>query len=87
MARSDADKYGLGERMTDRLLDTIGCESNWDTHAISKTGDYGIAQLHVKSWGFTKEQSFDPTFSLDFMAKEFSKGEAHYWVCYKRLFM
>lgn len=67
------------------LLATLTCESGLDPNAISQTQDYGVAQIHIASWGITKEQAFDPKFSIDFAAKEFAEGGAHYWVCYDML--
>ena len=81
IAIDSAEKYKLPKARTELMLKVIGCESHWDTHAVSRTGDYGISQIHLAAWGITKEQAFDPAFSLDFMAHQFSLGHEHYWTC------
>lgn len=78
-----ANKYGVNRNI---LAQTIQCESQMNPFAVSKTEDYGVVQIHLKSWGITKEQAFDPEFSIDFMAHQFSIDGAHYWVCYQNLF-
>lgn len=62
----------------------IQCESQWDTHAVSKTNDYGIAQIHLKSHpDITREQAEDPYFALNWAAQEWQAGRAHEWSCYR----
>ena len=78
-----AKEHGLN---VNHFLAVVSCESNWNPQAVSPTNDYGIAQIHIKSWGFTKEQAFDPAFSLDFMAKQWDEGNASAWVCWQKLY-
>jgi soluble lytic murein transglycosylase-like protein len=76
-----ANQYHVSSFVMKKVID---CESEWNTHAVSPTHDYGIAQIN-KSWHFTKEQMFDPEFSIDFMAQEFKKGHQKEWSCYRHL--
>lgn len=53
-----------------------------------KEGDqelsFGACQIHLPSHpNITKEQAEDPKFCIEFMAKEFAKGNAWKWACHK----
>ena len=86
IATSSAAKYKLSPKMTKRMIQTITCESLWEVKAISPTGDYGIVQLNKKAHPeITEKQMFDPYYSLDYMASEFSRGRQRAWVCYSLL--
>lgn len=86
IALSDAAKYGLSTLMTGRMMKTINRESLWDVSTTSSTGDVGIVQINLRSWGISTSTADDPYYSLDFIAKEFSEGHQNYWVAYKDLF-
>ena len=75
IATSSAERYHLTKKQTARMLATIGCESNWDVNALSKTHDVGIVQIN-KDWhpDIREDQMLDPYFALDWMASEWSKG-------------
>ena len=77
-----ATEYSVSASLLNRV---ILCESGGDPTAVSPTKDYGVAQINIASWGISKEQAFDPDFSIKFMAHQFSIGGAHWWVCYKKL--
>jgi len=48
---------------------------------------YGISQIHLPSHpNVTLEQATDTEFSVEFMAKAFSKGKQGMWSCYKKLY-
>lgn len=82
IATADAEHYGID---VSSFLKTIDCESQFNPMAISKTGDYGIAQIHEKAHlELTKSQLYDPFFSLDWAAHEFSLGHQRAWVCYSK---
>ncbi len=80
IAAYDATKYGIN---TERFLATIKCESRFKPNAVSKTRDFGIAQIHLVSHKVTKAQALDPIYSLDWAAKKFSEGHAKWWSCYR----
>ncbi len=81
IAIDSAEKYKLTPLKTEMMMKVITCESDWNRYAVSKTDDYGISQLHISAWGFTKAEAFSPTFSLNFIARQFSLGHEHYWTC------
>lgn len=76
-------KYGLKRNIMAR---TIKCESSMNPKAVGDHGtSFGLAQIHlVDHPEVSKEQALDPYFSIEFMAREFSKGNARLWSCYKR---
>lgn len=86
IATSSALRHGLSEKKTNQMLATINCESGWNATSTSKTGDYGIAQWHISSHKMTKEEAFDPVYSLNKMALAFSNGQEKMWVCWKNLY-
>lgn len=48
---------------------------------------YGLSQIHLPSHpNVTIEQATDTEFSVEFMAKAFSKGKQSMWSCYKKLY-
>jgi hypothetical protein len=47
---------------------------------------YGLAQIHIPVHDTTYEQAIDPEYAIDFMAKNFSKGNAYWWSCYKMIY-
>lgn len=86
LATTTAAKYHLTKTQTDRMLATISCESRWDVDIESPTNDVGIVQINRDAHPYvTEEEMRDPYFSLDFMAKNFSK-HPNWWVCYNNLF-
>lgn len=87
-----AERYSINYT---EFYKTIRCESGFDpliqSQHITSTGEreqsFGIAQINLPYHPtITKEQALDPDFSLDFMAREFSKGNQGLWTCYKDLF-
>ena len=87
IATSSAARYDLSRKATRQMLKVIQCESGWDTTVVSSTGDYGISQLNLSAHPeITKEEAFDPHFSLDWLAHEWSLGHQNLWVCYGQLF-
>lgn len=76
MARRIADEYGVEYRILDNL---VSSESRWDPEAVGPTGDYGLVQINLAANpDITKEQAFDPEFSLRFAAEKIAAGE-HVW--------
>jgi len=89
--RTVATKYGVSY---DKMYNTIKCESNFDidiqsNHILSygRENSWGLAQIHLPDHpSVTKEQAINPTFALDFMAKNFAAGRANMWTCYRMLY-
>lgn len=47
---------------------------------------YGIVQIHLPSNPtISKQQALDPIYSVEFMAKQFSKGKQRNWTCARKL--
>lgn len=75
------------------IYDTIQCESQFNPLAEGDvniggvgTTSWGLVQIHLpKNPTITKAQALDPKFSLDFIIKEFAKGNQEKWSCYKIL--
>lgn len=88
---------GLSDEIADRLIKTVKCESGFNIRAkhANKDGstDYGIAQFNNKYWigegkpiPSVEVALNDPEFCIRLMARNFKKGNAFLWVCYKKLF-
>lgn len=63
----------------------IDCESKWNRFAVGDHGSsYGIGQFHnLKDWGMTKEQAYDPYFSITKMSEAWELGLQNKWSCTK----
>ncbi len=85
LASTTAMKYGISPEIMEKV---IFCESSWKTDAIGDNGEsIGLAQIHLTDHpDITKEQAFDPFFSIDWMASEMSKGRSKEWSCYRKLY-
>ncbi len=80
IATAVAAEHGLNAA---RFLKTIDCESHWNPRAISKTADFGLVQVHAASHpNISREQMYDPYFSLEWMAGEWEAGHQRAWSCY-----
>lgn len=79
-----ADKYGVSEI---ELTGTINCESGFDPNAIGDLGtSFGLSQIHLPAHpDITKAQALDPDFAIQFMAEQFSEGNAKIWTCARML--
>lgn len=87
LAIEKAEEYGLTVRQTSRMLKTISCESGWIATSTSPTGDYGVVQINAKAHPkISKEQMFDPEWSIEWMIKHWKLGHYNMWVCYTRLY-
>lgn len=80
-----ASKYGVSYH---EMATTIECESSWNPEAVGDGGDSrGLAQIHAPSHPtITDEMAFDPKWSIEWMAKEFSKGNQWMWTCWRDKF-
>ncbi len=69
------------------LSSTIGCESEWNTHAVGALGELGLAQLKPGAGelrGFYARGYSDPFNaweSIDYLALRFAEGAAGAWSC------
>lgn len=61
------------------------CESSLSPVAVGdKNSSFGISQIHLPSHPeISKEQAINPDFAVEFMAKEFAKGNQKIWTCAK----
>lgn len=92
-----ADEEGLSVDMKNKLCETIKCESGFNTKAEHKnsngTTDYGICQYN-SFWYIGTGKPIpsveialnDPEFCVRVMCRQFKKGHAKDWACYKRLY-
>lgn len=70
-----------------RVENTIACESEYNTKAVSPTSDYGLAQINSKYHPeVSRAQAFDARFSVRFIVDAFAKGHASEWSCYRHLY-
>lgn len=94
--RREVDKKAKEYKVSaERMWATIKCENPMLDPKIQsqhvKNGvqekSWGLAQIHLPSHPYVSlEQAQDARFSIDFMAKEFSKNNARIWTCYRKLF-
>ena len=82
---STSRKYGISEV---QMAKTIECESNNNSFAVGDNGQsYGLVQIFLPAHPeVTKEQALDEDFALDFMGKEFKKGNQKIWSCWKKIY-
>lgn len=85
-----SDKYGVSYQ---ELYLTIKCESEFQNvqSRIVKNGkreeSYGIVQINLPTHpSITKEQALDVSFSIDWMAYQFSLGNQKKWTCWRNVF-
>lgn len=93
-----AEEYNVSAT---QMIETIRCESNFNPNARSlhvyKSGNkwglsgheqsYGLSQIHLPSHPhITEQQALDPSFSIEFMAREFSNGNQGWWTCWRQLY-
>ena len=65
----------------------IKCESGGDKNAVGDFGtSFGLVQIHLPSHPeLTKDQAFDPAFSIRYLAKKISIGHGYLWTCFRAL--
>lgn len=65
-----------------RLTFFIKCESGFNPKALNPNGEFsvGLSQINLEAHtNITREQAEDPTFAVNFMAENFSKGKYNMW--------
>jgi hypothetical protein len=69
------------------MASVIHCESSGNPKAIGDGGkSYGIVQIYLPAHpDITKEQALDPEWAIDWMARQFSYGNARLWTCWRLL--
>lgn len=79
-----ADKYKIS-RSTMHFV--VNCESSYNYKAVGDGGkSFGLSQIHKPSHpSITYEESTNPDFALDFMAKNIANGKGSMWTCYRKL--
>lgn len=84
LIKKDATKYGVDE---DELYQTLQCESGLHDDHVGLAGELGVAQIYLPAHpDITKAQALDERFSIDFAARSFATGYAHWWTCYRELY-
>lgn len=59
----------------------------WGTVAGERERSFGLAQIHLPSHPtITKAQATDPEWALEWMTKEFARGNQTAWSCWKKLY-
>jgi len=79
----NAKHYGVSEEV---IHTVINCESGYNSNAVGDGGQsYGLVQIHQPSWHklISIEESLDPAFAIDFLARNLSEGNGHLWTCYR----
>src|SRR3990167_5104071 len=78
-----ATKYNVSESV---MRTVVSCESSYKKEAIGDKGkSFGLVQINLPSHPYvSKEQAFDPDFSLEFLAKNIAKGKGKMWTCWRR---
>lgn len=76
-----AEKYNVSPYLMSQI---IHCESYGNPNEIGDNGtSFGLVQIHLPAHPeVTKEQALDREFSIDFLARHLSMGEARIWSCY-----
>lgn len=74
----------------EKMYRTAFCESSLNPNAINNTPreySVGIVQINLKAHThITVAQAKDVEFASEFMAKEFSRGNARIWSCYTKIY-
>ncbi len=80
-ALMDARDYRINAA---QFLGTLKCESHFQWDAVSKTDDYGVAQINAKAHpDITRAQALNPYWSIDWAAQAFANGQQRMWVCWR----
>ena len=82
-----AEHYNVSASEMNRV---IQCEStgsttiqSWQIQPYGRELSFGLVQIHLPAHpNITKEQAIDPTFAIDFLAKNFAEGRHSMWSCY-----
>lgn len=84
LIKIDAAKYGVNET---QLYNTLWCESGFKGSRVGLAGELGVAQIYLPAHpDITKQEALDERFSIDWAARSFAGGYAHWWTCYRELY-
>lgn len=84
LIKIDAAKYGVNAT---ELYNTIECESGLRGDRVGLAGELGVVQIYLPAHpDITRAQALDERFSIDFAARSFAAGYAHWWTCYRNLY-
>lgn len=74
-----------GASATD-MIRVARCESGFLSNAVGDHGmSYGLYQIHLPAHPtITKAQALDPIWSMEWAAKQFAKGNARIWTCFRQ---
>ena len=64
------------------------CQDEYWKHiaiGLYYTGCRAGELVQIKVEDITKEQAFDPEFSIDFLAKNLAKGNGKIWTCFSKM--
>lgn len=88
LANQIGTAYGVKIPLMKRI---VKCESSWDATANNYRPkakhpeiSVGLVQLNLMAHkDVTKEKAEDPTFALNYLAKQLSTNHGSQWACYK----
>lgn len=77
-----SDEYSVP---VDTLISVLACESSLKQKVVGDKGtSFGIAQINlVFHPEISKEEALDAIFSINFLAREISKGRGSRWTCFR----
>lgn len=79
LATTIAEAHEVSTTTVFNILDSEHWGKEWDVKAESPTGDFGLCQVNIESWGWTKDDALDPVKCLNFLAEQIKKGNEYYW--------
>ena len=78
-----ADRYHVSSQVLTKIVE---CESSFNTDATNSNQwefSRGLVQINLLTHPeVTEEQATNPSFALDFLAKNVAKGKGKMWSCY-----
>ncbi len=85
LATKVSQEHGLN---TDQFTHVIGCESSWVPDAKGDDGNSrGLVQISsIYHPEVTDAEADNPTFALEWMAKQWDAGHEREWSCYRKLY-
>jgi soluble lytic murein transglycosylase-like protein len=77
-------RYGVNLSLMEAI---IRCESSFNPNAVGDFGQsFGLVQIFLPAHpSITKDQALDPTFAVDFLARNLAAGKGSMWTCFRLL--